>query len=373
MLRIFGSPNRYIQGPDALSQLGEILPNGITRPLMLVDGPMLESLRPQLMAGLGRHAPTTMVLRFQGECTAGEIDRVAHAGEGCDVVIGVGGGKAIDTAKAVSIQLGCGVVIVPTIASNDSPTSRLAVVYTDAHAVDSVRLMLRNPDAVVVDTRIIVAAPIRFFLAGIGDALSKKFEAEQCFKAGGRNFYQAAPPYLAMTLGAACYNTLLEHGELAVRAVRAHTLDENVERVVEATILLSGLAFESGGLSIAHSILRGFSIIPELAASLHGEQVAMGLLVQLVLEQRAPAELHGLLDFYCRIGLPCSFAMLGYGGDVSLVARRIAQHAYDTAPYIHHLDRPLSVDSIEAALRMADAHGREAAMANSTEEKGTCT
>ena len=104
VLRIFGSPSRYVQGPGAMSQLGEILPGQITRPLMLVDGLVAERLLPRLMGGMGRHAATTTLATFQGECTAGEIDRVALAGQGCDIVIGVGGGKAIGEWHGLSFQ-----------------------------------------------------------------------------------------------------------------------------------------------------------------------------------------------------------------------------------------------------------------------------
>src|SRR5690606_37271703 len=112
--------------------------------------------------------------------------------------------------------------------------------------------------------------------AGIGDALSKAFEVRACVEAGGRNFFEARPSRTALLLADACLETLRLHGEAAVRAVIDRKPDEAVEAVVEATVLMSGLAFESGGLSIAHALTRGFTAEPAFAKALHGELVGFG-------------------------------------------------------------------------------------------------
>ena len=215
MLRAFGSPHRYVQGPGALDQLGELAAGYGQRPLVIADGVVLQLLRGRLERSLGSLAGATRFAEFGGECTADEITRLdAEARSvGADLVIGVGGGKAIDTAKGVRIGLGRPLFIVPTVASNDSPTSRLAVVYTPEHVLQEVRAMPVNPDVVLVDTAVIIEAPERFFVSGVGDALSKKFEAEQCFVTGGNNFYKARPPYLALTLADACYAAIRAHAE----------------------------------------------------------------------------------------------------------------------------------------------------------------
>lgn len=102
-----------------------------------------------------------------------------------DVVIGVGGGKVIDTAKAVVTNLGgYQLVIIPTVASNDSPCSGVAVIYNDEGVVIKALMMKRNPDLVLVDTAVIAQSPKRLLVAGMGDALATWFEARAC-KASG--------------------------------------------------------------------------------------------------------------------------------------------------------------------------------------------
>jgi glycerol dehydrogenase len=357
MLRIFGAPSRYVQGPGALARLGDELSAHGQRPLVIADATVHALLRAPVLAGLGALADAARWATFHGECTGDEITRIAAEAGDADVVVGVGGGKTIDTAKGVSMLLGRRIVIVPTVASNDSPTSRLAVLYTAEHALSEVRLMPRNPDTVLVDTAVLAQAPERFFVAGIGDALSKKFESAQVAATGGNNFFQARPPFLAQHLGDACYEVIRRHSDAALAALRRRQPDEAFERVVEATVLLSGLAFESGGLSIAHAVLRGFSIIPALARSLHGEQVAFGLIVQWVLEGRASAEIDELLAFYARIGLPRTLAALGCTDAANSVAGTIARHTWAHAPYVRNLAAPVDAERIEAAILTADALG----------------
>ncbi|TCK23431.1 glycerol dehydrogenase [Ancylobacter aquaticus] len=346
--RAFGAPHRYMQGPDALAELKGLAALYGRRPFVVADAVVAELLGDRLRAELDGAGHATFGL-FGGECTAAEIETLASAARAAqaDVIIGVGGGKAIDTAKGVRMALGIPIIIVPTIASNDSPTSRLAVLYREDHVLSEVRLMTASPDVVLVDTSIIVQAPVRFFIAGIGDALSKKFEVEQCAAVGGTNFFKGSPTRLALRIADACYGIIRAEGEAAVQAVRNHETTEAVENAIEASILMSGLAFESGGLSIAHSLTRGFSAVPEIARALHGEQVALGLLVQLVAEGRDPAFLNDLRDFYRRIGLPTSLAAFGVSDPGAV--ETIVQTSWQTAPYIKNFTHPLSPQILHTA------------------------
>lgn len=355
-IRAFGGPHRYVQGAGALSELARLVPLYGRRPFIVADVAVLGSLRSQLEALLKPCVDGLEFAEFSGECSARQIDAMAgraSAAKG-DVVIAIGGGKAIDTAKGVRILRGGAIIVVPTVASNDAPTSRLAIVYTDDHVLKEVRLMPTNPDAVVVDTSIIARAPRRFFVAGIGDALTKKFEAQQCYNSGGLNFYKARPTALAVSIADQCYHVIRRDAIASLAAVDRKEPDAAFENIVEATILLSGLGFESGGLSIAHSLTRGFSALPSLSGALHGEQVAFGLLVQLCLEQRPDDFLGDVIAFYRQVGLPLSLKDMGFIGDVQDGIRIIAQRSMAEAPYLKQFVGDVTEQSVVAALSTAD-------------------
>ena len=350
-LRKFGAPRLYIQGDGALDELPGLVAQHGRCPLIVADAVVTDLLEPRLRALFKDSAP--VFADFGGECTAVEIDRLAAltAETKADVVVGLGGGKAIDSAKGVRIARDLPIIVCPTIASNDSPTSRLAVIYTEAHAISEVRLMAANPDAVQVDTGLLARAPVRYLRAGIGDALSKVFEVAQCADSDGLNFFGGRPTRMSLGISRTCYDILREHSSAAIADVQAQRVTPAVENVVEACVLLSGLAFERGGLSIAHSLTRGFSAIPAIGNALHGDQVAVGLLVQLMLSKGQQETLRDILGFYAEIGLPRGPSALGCRMDDY---RTIARISLETAPYIGNFERRLTVEEITSALRDVD-------------------
>jgi glycerol dehydrogenase len=350
-MRAFGSPRLYLQGPglldraaDALSAIGE-------RPFAVVDPVVLERMGNRLAAAL----PGAALARFSGEITAAEIERLAAQARETrpGVIVGIGGGKAIDTAKGVSLALGLPIAIMPTAASNDAPTSRVIVVYDEAHRIAELRRLPANPDLVLVDTAIIAAAPKRLLAAGIGDAMSKAFEAHACADAGGINFFGGAPPIAALALADACLATLRRDAAAAMEAAGTGQPNAALENVVEAAVLLSGLGFEAGGLSLAHALTRGFTAHPATASAMHGEMVAYGTLVQLVHEDRPRAECVDLARFVAGLGLPTTLAALGLGAPSAadldtIIAPTLA------APHIRHLRGPIDRTILADCFRTAD-------------------
>lgn len=312
-MQIFGSPSRYFQGSGILDQMAEILSPLGSRFFIFADEIVFPIVQKRIIQSLEMHRKIPILEIFRGECSYLEIFRLKSKAEEGDaqVIIGIGGGKAIDTAKALNIQLNLPVVIIPTIAASDAPSTHVAVIYDKNHVKLEVLHMRQGVSFILVDTEIIAQAPTRFLLAGMGDALSTKFETEACWKSGAKNLFGGKPSQIALQLGQLAYEIIRKYGEEAKASVDRKEVTPALEKVIEANILLSGLGGASGGVAAAHAIYTGFTLIEEMHQSLHGELVAFGILVQLVLENRESDFINDLIRFYKRIGLPTSLEELG--------------------------------------------------------------
>jgi len=356
MIRAFGGPRLYLQGPGALRELGRVVAGIAEHAALVSDGDVL-----------GRYgAAVEQVLRDArvsvGSATlAGEVSDASVAALDAALprearcVVGLGGGRSIDAAKAIALKRGLPVVTVPTAASNDSPTSRIFVMYHEDGALDRVERLPRSPEAVIVDTELLLRAPPALLRAGIGDGLTKRFEAEGCAAVDGITPQGTRPLHTAGAIAAHGFATLLAHAPQAMADAVAGRLSPAFEAVVEAVILMSGLGFENGGLSLAHSLTRGFTREPAVATVRHGEQVAFGLLVQLHLTPGAEATLRELIPFCAKLGLPTRLADIGLSRHHVAVLDRIAA-ATLTAPHIGHLPGPpLTAPAIRDAMLAVDA------------------
>jgi len=349
-LRIFGAPSRYIQGAGAISLLGEVVKEFSTNCFIVADAFVLNLYRAEIDRNCALMGVSVSFGQFGGECTYEEISDMSLRAKGAGVIVGLGGGKAIDTAKGVSLKFGLPIVIVPTIASNDSPTSRLVIVYDKDHAIVGVDKMSKNPDVVLVDSAIIAKAPVRFLISGIGDAITKKFEAELCARSKGLNFYGGTQTSLALALSEYCYQQIREHSLDALSAARQNLVTPSLDAVIEAAILQSGLGFENGGLAIAHGLNRGIARQKAAQGALHGEMVAWGLLVQLAADNFAPEFIDDMRLFYRSIGLPLNLSDLGLTNVTSDVVDEIAQTTWRDAPYVRNI-AGLSAAGLATAIR----------------------
>nr|WP_240432425.1 glycerol dehydrogenase [Rubrobacter indicoceani] len=354
---VFAAPGRYVQGRGAIGKLTEELENlGAAKPLVLCD-PVAEGVMP---AG-SLDVPGAVRVRFGGECSPGEIERVAKEArdQNADAVVGVGGGKTLDTAKSVAHPAGLPLVIVPTIASTDAPTSAVSVVYEDDGAFKEYRFFGKNPNVVLVDTAIIASAPVRFLVAGIGDGLSTFFEADTSSKTKKAAMAGGPPLSAALAIARLCYDTLLEHGLTARLAVEKNVVNPAVEKVVEANTLLSGLGFESGGLAAAHSIHNGLTALEETHHYWHGEKVAFGVLAMLVLEGRPAEVIEEYVDFCLTVGLPVTLSDIGLDGAGREDLEKVAALACIEGETIHNEPFPVYPEMVVDAMISADAFGAD--------------
>ena len=362
MSRMLLAPGRYIQGPGAINEIGTYAARLGTK-AMVIGGPRAlgvawEAVKRSLdLAGVSSRKEG-----FNGQCSQREINRLLDIGQtgGHDLVISVGGGKAIDTGKAVAHNLKTPVMVVPTIAATDAPCSAISIIYTDEGVFEQCLGLPQNPDCVLVDTTIVSQAPVDLLVSGMGDALATFWEADTCARSCKPNVLTGAtPPTLtAMALARLCYDTLLEYGYQARLAVENKVCTPAVEAIVEANTLLSGLGFESGGLAGAHSLHNGLTVLESTHGKYHGQKVAFGLIMQLVMEGRPRTSLDEVVRFCLSVGLPVCLADIGVINPTQEEIRRVAEATTAKDETIHSTWFPVTPEMVEAAIWAADALGR---------------
>ncbi len=371
MRKAFICPSKYVQGEDEILNLGYFVQTFGTSALLIAHPDDVQRVKVKLDATANKFGVTFVETGFQGECSRQEVARLqALAKEkGCHCTIGLGGGKAIDTAKCVAE--GDALIIVPTIAATDAPTSHSAVLYTPDGAFDDYAYFKQNPSVVLVDTTTIAQAPVRFLVSGMGDALSTYFEARA--NVASRAKVNAGLPCgareglcegaigtkSAFAMATLCYQTLLEDGIQAKLDCEQNVVSEAIENIVEANILLSGIGFESGGLAAAHAIHDGLTILEGTHQYLHGEKVAFGTIAQLVLEKASQEELAEVFSFCSRVGLPVCLEDIGVPAVTDAELMEVAQKACIPEESIHSMPFPIVEEQVAAAIKEADALGKQ--------------
>ncbi len=320
--RGFGSPSRYIQGQDAIQTLAKHLKDflGENMPIFIIIDALIE----QKMGGMIQklfHSEKMEAERcvFGGECCPEEIERLRQKAHDFKsrVIVGIGGGKAIDCAKVVADQSQAIMVSVPTIVANDAPTSAIAVVNSACGQFDSIHQCRQSPSLVLVDSALIAQAPVRFLVAGMGDCIATSFEALSNHQTQGFNFVSTAyqtgyqPTLASMAIAQSCYDTIKQHGVKAKMSAEHHLCTESLEKVIEANTLLSGLGFENCGVSAAHAVYIGISTLEEAHQFYHGELVAFGVIVLMMIENYPDEEIDELLELLTQLGLPTTLEELG--------------------------------------------------------------
>ncbi|MGJ0914339.1 glycerol dehydrogenase [Enterococcus avium] len=293
MEKVFVSPMTYRQGENVLwNHLEDILAFG-QKGLIVTDGFVYQMLGEQLCQKL---------MKLGGKISVWLVEE-ERPSETFDYIIALGGGRAIDLGKALAFESNYPCIVIPTSASTDAPTSRISVNYRNGY-FEKYSYYTKGPDLVLVDTAILINSPVHFLTAGIADGLSTSVEARAVRENSGVNTLGAVPTLAAEAIAEKCREVLLEFAEDAVEANEKHTITPAFEAVVEANTLLSGIGFESGGLSIAHALHNAMVSLwgREIKGS-HGQIIALTTLQQLRIEGREE-ELARYQTLFEKLALP---------------------------------------------------------------------
>ncbi len=322
-LRAMREPLKYVQGRDALLKFHEEMGYMGKRWLFVCSNSGYKACHDKIEKSFEGLDDYRRYEIFGGISSNGEINKMKAIVEqdNIDTVVAVGGGSAVDTAKATAYYSGKHIVIVPTVAATDAPCTGLSVIYNDDHSFDKYLFYPTNPDAVMVDTTVIANAPVKFLIAGMGDALGTYFEGRASIRTESASLEGTGITRAGQALARLCYDTLREYGKQAIEACKVHGVTS---------------------LGIKHAD--------------HGCCVALGTLVQIVLEGAPKEEFKEVQDFCLEVGLPVTLEEIGVTTPEQV--KTISENACIPGETIHNLAGDVQPVELYDAIMQADAMGK---------------
>ncbi|TDW26044.1 glycerol 2-dehydrogenase (NAD+) [Breznakia blatticola] len=353
MNQVLRTPSNYLQGINITLDLSNVLElSEDAKILIIVDTYTMKDYRQRIEKSLDTAQMFEFVV-FEGLLTMERLEVIVkeHEELDYDMVLGFGGGTIMDVAKAVSTLLQTTVVLVPSIASTDGPCSRLSAIYHEDGGFSHYMVREQSPEYVIVDLYILSLAPVRTFIAGIGDALSTYVEANACYLSMSVNDAGGLDTFSSLMIARSCKEIIFEDAVDAVKSLQEKMITPSFKRMIEANIYLSGIGFESGGLSIAHALHNGLTKLRSERRFMHGEVIAYTTLVQLATENSH--EFTQYRDLCLQLGLPTKLADFGLTLDEK-VKTIIEQTCFFEGSSMYHVPYEISPEIVFQAMEFVE-------------------
>ena len=346
------APQRVQRGYGVLALLGEWVKALGSRPLVIGGSNTLSRFAPLVESSLTAAGLTGEFADYGSDCTEASLDKLRGLATDFDVVVGIGGGKALDMAKLVAHHARLPVITVPTSAATCAAWAALSNIYSEAGTWLYGVELDNAPQGLLLDYELIKTAPVRTLVSGLGDALAKWYEAS--ISSG-----ESDDPLViaAVQQARVLRDLILQRAEEAIN----HPGSRAWEQMVDASICLAGVVGGLGGARCrtvaAHAVHNGLTALSATRRTLHGEKVAFGILVQLRLEETvgrarlASIARDQLEQFYQRIGLPLALADLNLGHLSEAELRTVAELACKPGSDLHALPFPVSSEQLLTALQ----------------------
>lgn len=341
----------YTIGDEAYDHVPAVCSFYGSRVLLVAGEKALQAAGDKLSLAI-KDAGITIVrtIIFEGDCTYPQIDKCAAAAResGAEMVFGLGGGKALDTAKGAAYKAGLPVFTFPTIAATCAAATALSVVYKEDGNFDSFYFYERPARHCFIDLQVIADAPCQYLRAGMGDTIGKFFECH--FAARGDKLDHNSA--LGREISNMCYEPLLEHGVQALKDCREHRASYELQQAVLANIVSTGMVslmvLDDYNCAVAHSVYYGLVLLPGFEeAYLHGDVVAYGVLVQLAVDGQEE-ELCRLKGFLERLGIPTALKQMNVKLEREYLKDVLEEIV--TGPDMEHIPYKVTEDMIFAAM-----------------------
>ncbi len=344
----------YTAGEDAYQALPAILKAWGQKPALIAGHRAMAAALPRLQDALSAAGlELAAALPFKGHTTMEAAEALAGMAQlrEADVILGMGGGRALDTAKAVGHLLNLPVFTLPTIAATCAAVSALSVMYNPDGSLDRFLFLNSAPVHCFIDTQVIAASPAKYLRAGIGDSLAKHVEVP--FSARGQTLRHQ--DQLGLSIAEGLWPALMATAQGALQEAARQEPGPDLTAAALCSIVnvgyVSALVDERFNGALAHSLYYAMDSLPQMGSLLHGDVVAWGALVQLTLDgqlERA-SELRGLLN---AIGIAPRLGDMGiHAADPALLAcleGALKQPDMRTVPY------PITAQDIVSAVKRCE-------------------
>ena len=345
-------PNQYICKEGILKELGSLL-SPFSSPTIITGYKSFQAFSQYIDS-----IPTDwQIIQHAGYSSQQAVDQISSSCTATDVIIGIGGGIILDTAKAIADKLKIEVILIPTVAGTCAASTPLSVIYSPDGVFERVAYHSRSSYLTLVDPSFLIHAPIDYLKSGIGDTLTKWYEAEAIIRNANDDRSQTLFVQAALNQSVFIRDILLNESIEAVQNSEAGIVTPSFTKTIEAVITLAGTVGGFGGrygrMSGSHAIHNGLSFIEETHTILHGQKVAYGILVQLALENRID-EIEALLSYYQQLDFPTNLADLNIVDNQTEALQKIAVHAVNPKESLQ-LMGTYSADEVIAAMNVLES------------------
>ncbi len=346
------APVHYVNRKGVISVSGTYIRGWGRRALICAGTRAFQAVQERLLVSLDQAEVGWETHRFVGECCDENIKTAKQKARNCsaDIIIGIGGGKALDTAKATAELCNIPVVCIPTIAATCAATTALSVVYNTRGVFERIFFLSTNPHLVLVDPAVIAGAPSLYLVSGILDSLAKWYEGKAVFKGIAHPDVNTSS---AMALAGLLYEQMRQKAVRAVGSIQMQKVENHLRDVIDLVVLLTGI-IQSLGLAtlrggIAHAVHNGLTILKESHSILHGIKVGYGIAVQLIMEGVPQSDLGDAVMFFKELDFVPSFKALNLPYKPELVENIAEKAAND--PYVGKMPFPVKKEMIVSAIR----------------------
>lgn len=342
--------NRYASGENILQNLPSYLA-GFKKIAIITGEKSSEAFKKYYRKEL--HYPT---YRYDGSSSHENAVELASKIGQTELILAIGGGRVIDTAKMTAEELNAELMVIPTLISNCAPFTPIVAVYHPNRTFKAMGFMKRAPFLTLVDSTFLLQTPRDYFVAGIGDTLAKWYEIEGIT----RNLPEdekSAYVRLGIASAKAIQELLLKDAIPAIESLEKNTPTPAFNRVTDTII---GLAGETGGFAAsygrsagAHAIHDGLSYLEDTHDQLHGMKVAYGILVQLAYTKDLD-EIEKLKGFYRSAGLPLKLKELNVFDTSKEALLPVINHAASANETFNMVDPNITADQIYRAIQTVE-------------------